>query len=793
MKTLQNSIDALVLSKKFPPTVFRKKYTIPFAKQIETNEVLIISSFPPRECGIANYTKDLVNSLEIKFKSSINITVCPLESNSEQHNYNQQICSPLNVDDVFSFQKTLDFINTKSNTSLVIIQHEFGFFNGREDVFFNFISSIVKPVIIVFHTVLPLPNLKLKIDIQKISDFCESIIVMTKTSATILKNEYEIMEDKISVIPHGTHLINHTDKIKLKKKYLLNNKLVLSTFGLISSGKSIETTLYALPKIIEKNPNVMFLIIGITHPTVVKNEAEKYRIFLSEIVLELNLEQHVRFINKYLPLSELLEYLQLSDVYLFTSKDPNQAVSGTFSYAISCGCPVVSTPIPHAKEVIKNDNGIIFNFENSEELASAVIRLLNDENLRKNISSNSLHSMASTAWENSAIAHALLFNKFFVKNNTLEYRLPKIDLSHLDKLTTDFGIIQFSKINHPDITSGFTLDDNARALITVAAHFKLTNEEADLARIKIYLNFLDFCLQEDGTMLNYVDENYLFTPQNYLTNLEDSNGRAVWSLGYLLSISNILPSYIIQIAENIFERVISNFSKNYSSRAMAFAIKGLHLKDSHRKESKNKDLIVQLSNRLVQMYKHESKENWNWFESYLTYANSILPEALLCAWQVTNDKTYLDIAKDSFDFLVSKIFIGDEIKVISNKNWMSLDTEFNFNSCNLKKHGGEQPIDVAYTIFALEKFYEVFKNEDYFRKINVAFSWFLGNNHLHQIVYNPCTAGCYDGVEEENVNLNQGSESTVSYLLARIKLEHLIKERTKKVNYKDFNLNSILL
>jgi hypothetical protein len=191
MKTLQNSIDALVLSKKFPPTVFRKKYTIPFAKQIETNEVLIISSFPPRECGIANYTKDLVNSLEIKFKSSINITVCPLESNSEQHNYNQQICSPLNVDDVFSFQKTLDFINTKSNTSLVIIQHEFGFFNGREDVFFNFISSIVKPVIIVFHTVLPLPNLKLKIDIQKISDFCESIIVMTKTSATILKNEYE--------------------------------------------------------------------------------------------------------------------------------------------------------------------------------------------------------------------------------------------------------------------------------------------------------------------------------------------------------------------------------------------------------------------------------------------------------------------------------------------------------------------------------------------------------------------------------------------------------------------------
>jgi glycosyltransferase involved in cell wall biosynthesis len=437
----------------FKMPVVEKSNLALFAKK-ELPEILFITTYPPRECGIANYTKDLVNSLELKFKNSISINVCPIESNSEKHSYLQNVCEPLNVDDVVSFQNTLEYINAKSKTSLVIIQHEFGFFNDREDVFFNFISSIVKPIIIVFHTVLPNPNSNLKVNIQKIADFCESIIVMTKTSAKILTDEYGIEEEKISIIPHGTHLVNHTDKINLKQKYSLENKLVLSTFGLISSGKSIETTLHSLPKIIKRNSNVMFLVIGITHPSVVKNEGERYRMFLEETVVKLKLEKHVRFINKYLPLPELLEYLQLSDVYLFTSKDPNQAVSGTFSYAISCGCPVVSTPIPHAKEVIKEDNGIIFNFENSPELSDAVIKLLNNEELRKNISSNSLHSMASTAWENSAIAHASLFNKYFTKNNKLEFRLPPIDLSHLDKLTTDFGIIQFSKINHPDISSG---------------------------------------------------------------------------------------------------------------------------------------------------------------------------------------------------------------------------------------------------------------------------------------------------------------------------------------------------
>ncbi len=268
---------------------------------------------------------------------------------------------------------------------------------------------------------------------------------------------------------------------------------------------------------------------------------------LESKVEELNLQQYVQFINRFLPLHDLLEYLQLTDIYLFTSRNPNQAVSGTFSYAISCGCPVVSTPIPHAREVLRNDAGIIIDFENSKELADAVIRLLKDEQLRKTISSNGLHRIASTAWENSAIAHSMLFEKISGVQISLNYNLPEINLDHIKKLTTDFGMIQFSKINQPDIESGYTLDDNARAMVALCQHYELTKDENDIKYIKIYFDFIKFCQQGEGNFLNYVDERKKFTEQNDSTNLEDSNGRAIWALGYLISKKSIFPEEFLPV------------------------------------------------------------------------------------------------------------------------------------------------------------------------------------------------------------------------------------------------------
>ena len=726
----------------------------------ELAEVLFITSYPPRECGIATYSQDLIKALNNKFSNSLSIKVCALESGEVNYQYPGEVKYVLKTSVSTEYEKLAIKINKNERIKIVVIQHEFGFYCIQEQAFMEFLYELSKPVAIVFHTVLPHPDEKLKSKVQCIAAACESIIVMTHISADILMNDYGVSQHKISVIAHGTHLVPHISEKLLKSKYNLKDRKVLTTFGLLSSGKSIETTLDALPAIVKQCPEVMFLIIGKTHPEVVKNEGEKYREMLEEKVTHFGLQDNVRFINKYLALPELLEYLQLTDIYLFTTNDPNQAVSGTFAYAMSCGCPIISTPIPHAKEVLTQDTGIIFDFGNSQQLAGSVIRLLNDESLRLNISVNTLQKIVSTAWENSAVAHAMLFEKIIGEKLTVRYNLPAINLDHLKQMTTNTGIIQFSKINQPDLSTGYTLDDNSRALVAICMYYKSTGDEKSIFYIQKYLRFIKFCQQPGGDFLNYVDQDNKFTDQNKCVNLDDANGRAVWALGYLISLVDQLPTKIILEADRIIEKTMPYLVRIHSTRAMAFAIKGLYYYHRTIESPENLNLIKTFANRMVQMYRHESFEKWEWFESYLTYANSILPEAMLYAWLLTGETVYKEIALTSINFLFSHTFNENGIEVISNKKWLVKGEKMG--------HYGEQPIDVAYTIMTLSKFYDVFGEEEYREKMETAFNWFLGNNRLHQIIYNPCTGGCYDGLEENNVNLNQGAESTISYLMARM-------------------------
>jgi len=723
-------------------------------------EILFITSFPPRECGIATYSQDLIKALRNKFSNSLFIKVCALETGDVNYSYSKDVKYVLNTSLPNEYEKLAVKINADSRIKIVLVQHEFGFFHTQEQAFLDFLYEVTKPVVIVFHTVLPSPDEGLKTKIRNIAAACRSIIVMTRTSAGILMNQYDVPQQKISVIAHGTHLVPHLSELFLKEKYGLSGRKVLTTFGLLSSGKSIETTLEALPEIIITHPEVIFLVIGKTHPEVVKSEGEKYREMLEQKVKQYNLQDNVRFINSYLPLPDLLEYLQLTDVYLFTTNDPNQAVSGTFVYAASCACPIISTPIPHAREVLTEDTGIIFDFRNAGQLAEGVLRLLNDEPLRRSISSNTLQKIVSTAWENSAVAHAKLLEEIADGKISIQYTLPEINLEHLFKMTTDVGIIQFSKINQPDLDSGYTLDDNARALIAMCMNYKLNRDAKSLYYIQKYLSFIMRCLQPGGNFLNYLDKGCRFTAQNNTTNLDDANGRAVWALGYLLSLKGCLPEDILSEAETIMQKSLRCLGTVYSTRAMAFVIKGLYYYNTAKRSPENIELVKTFANRMVQMYKHEANEKWEWFESYLTYANSILPEALLYSWLMTGEAIYRDIARSSLDFLLLQTFNENGIEVISNRNWL--------HKGQVAGHFGEQPIDVAYTIMTLGKFYAEFRDDDYRLKMETAFNWFLGKNRLNQIFYNPCTGGCYDGLEETHVNLNQGAESTISYLMARL-------------------------
>ena len=726
-------------------------------------ELLIITSYPPRECGIATYSRDLIEALNNKFSQSMEIKVCALENSEDIFSYPSEVKYTLKTFLPDGYLKLANAINLDPDIQIVLIQHEFGFFKMQEQAFMNFLHQLTKPAIIVFHTVLPRANEKLKLAVQQIAAACVSVIVMTHNSKGILTQDYDLPSDKISVIAHGTHLVSFISNATLKKKYALGNRKILTTFGLLSRGKSIETTIDALPAIVSRFPDVLFLVVGKTHPEIVKNDGEEYRETLEKKVKTYGLEDHVKFINQYLPLPELLEYLQLTDIYLFTTNDPNQAVSGTFAYAMSCGCPVISTPIPHAREVLTRDTGIIFDFGNSQQLTEKVIQLLENKPLRKNIRNNSLQAIIATAWENSAINHALQFEQLSQGKITLQYNLPGINLAHLKTMTNRTGIVQFAKNNQPDMHSGYTLDDNARALIVSCMQHKLFGDAKSMAYINTYFSFIKRCILPSGSFLNYMDTEFRFTEQNYATNLEDSNGRALWALGYLISMKEILPEEMVAEACVLFKKAMLRAEKMHSTRAMAFVVKGLNFYYSAFSEPDLLNLIKTLAKRLERMYEHESDNNWNWFESSLTYANSILPDAMLHAWQVTKEPLYREIAINSLDFLISKTFSDDGIAVVSNRGWMQKGEKYN--------RFGEQPIDVAYTVMTLSAFYQEFNNPFYLDKMSIAFNWFLGRNQLHQIVYNPATGGCYDGLEEKNVNINQGAESTVSYLMARLTME----------------------
>lgn len=390
MMTLQTTLQKPVLVKSNKNLSIESEFANAFVKnkngaivpdsKVVLPEILVLSSYPPRECGLATYSQDLIKALNNKFGDSFDIKVCALENGDASLKYPKEVTCTLDTSDSEAYFSLAKMINASSTIKSIMIQHEFGLFgsdNGSD--LLKFMNFLYKPIVMVFHTILPKAELNMKINVKSLISSCESVIVMTQNAAEILKKEYFAPADKISVIAHGTHLVPHLSKIMLKEKYDFVGKKVLTTFGLLSSGKGIESTIESLPAIILAHPDTLFLIIGKTHPSVVKAEGEKYRNSLEARVKELGLQNHVLFVNAYLTLPILLEYLQLTDIYIFTSKDPNQAVSGTFAYAMSCACPIISTPIPHALEALSGDTGIIVDFQNTTKLAEATIQLLNDE------------------------------------------------------------------------------------------------------------------------------------------------------------------------------------------------------------------------------------------------------------------------------------------------------------------------------------------------------------------------------------------------------------------------------
>ncbi len=718
-----------------------------------------LGTYPPRECGIATFTRDLSSALDNKYYPSLSSKIIAIKKKSDYKVYPDNVLYPIIDEDLKSYNIIAKKINSTEKFKIVNVQHEFGIYGGDYgEYLLEFLETIQKPIVTTLHTILPNPKQKMWKILKKISELSKKLVIMNKLGKQILRDDYKINEDKIVLIPHGTPTVPFNEGQKFKKLMGFENKIILGSFGMINSGKGYEYIIESLPPLINEYPNILYLIIGATHPLVKEKEGEKYRNFLKRKINKLDLQNNIKFINKYLSIEEIIRYLQVTDIFLSANQDPYQITSGTLAYAASSGKAIVSTPYYHARDLLTPERGILVNFKDASLFTRAIKKLISFPEFKRTIEFNIYSYTRNSIWPNVAITYFNLFKKINPELNKCRFSVPPINLKHVKKLTNNFGMIQFSKFTNPDIESGYSSDDNARALIVSANYYQKFKNKATLNLIRIYLNFIEY-ITYNLRFYNFVTKREKIDLSHWS---EDAHGRTLWALGYIQSIEE-LPKTLRVKALELFNKGIGIIEKVKSPRAIAFAIIGLYY--THQSTNIDIEIINKLSDFLVNIYEEHAKGEWKWFENYLTYSNSKLSEALFYSFKLTNNKKYLRIATQSLEFLINQNFINGFYVPIGQNGW--------YKKSGKRALYDQQPINTSSMVQTLVQAYKVTKKERYSKLALKAFEWFLGRNTLKQVVYDDTFCGCYDGVEKDSVNLNQGAESTVCYLMARISLEKI--------------------
>jgi len=733
----------------------------------DQNWILYVSTYPPRECGIATFTRDLTKSMDKRFNPTLKSKILAINDNgSSMYNYVSKVKMQLNESYIEKYIDVAKKINNDKRIKLVSIQHEFGIFGGNYgDYIIPFLDTLKKPVVVTFHSVLPKPDPDRLRIVKAIAKRSSAITVMANSAVDILTEDYGIERKKINVIHHGVPMFHPNRKDKIKKKIGLENHFIISTFGLINKGKGIEYTIRAMLKVVKKHPNALFLVIGETHPQVRKNDGEDYRNKLLSMVKEFKLQDHVKFYNKYLTLQEIIWYLEATDIYVNAALDPNQITSGTVAYALGAGKAIISTPSLYGKEMIEDEKGILVDFKDSNGIASAINKMIENPKFRRKIEKNAYKFGTKMQWSNVASDYLNTFKKIInVKESVGLHKFPKFKLTHLLSLTDDTGVIQHAKHSISNRETGYALDDNARALIVAIKSYTLFRDAQSFELTKKYLSFIQYCQRKDGMFHNSVGYDRRFIDE---TGSEDSYGRSLWAVGCVIS-SKIYEN-IKATAKFIFDNAIENYKKINSLRGKAFTIHGLYNYYTVYKNKDIKEKVKYLADFLVRKYKQNKSEGWRWFENSVTYSNGIIPSSLFLAYEMLGDKKYLEVGKESLDFLSNLVIIDNKLVLIGHNGWYLKNGERSFHD--------QQPVDAASMVYAYKIAYNITKENKYYQNSLIAFHWFLGKNSINQVVYDEVTGGCFDGLLPNCLNLNQGAESTISYLIARLNVEEMKRNK----------------
>ena len=627
-------------------------------------KIAYISTYPPRECGLATFNQNLMRAINSNFSERKSLAqggfvVALNDSESmQEYEYPEEVKYVIRQNHQKDYIRAANYINT-SEADTCLLEHEFGIYGGESGIYIlPLINRLEKPLISILHTILKKPSYVQRIIIREIAEQSAKIIVMSRRAVEFLVDIYDVPIEKIQIIEHGVPDVEASKDNPVKNLSQFKNRRVLLTFGLISRNKGLETVVKALPKIVEKHPDVTYVVLGNTHPGVIKNSGEEYRDHLKSLATQLNVSKNLAFINKFVSEEELVNYLAAAEIYVTPYLNEAQITSGTLSYAIGAGAAVVSTPYWHASELLADNRGRLFDFKNSDALAEIVIDLLDNDNALTELKENAYEYGLHTRWpvigsEYIKVAQEACSNHDFsdkiLRNSIVDPEImPKFSLTHVLRLTDDTGIVQHAKYGIPNLKEGYCLDDNARALImALMAHQRYKSNEA-FELLPVYLSFIHYMQTEDGNFRNFLSFN-----RQYLDEVgsEDSFGRTIWALGHLIGCAHqVIRTGSLHL--ELFNRSFSHFKALKHLRGMANTIIGisLYLQVVPGDDGMVNELI-RLTQPLIAAYETNQSEEWQWFEEKMTYDNAILPLALLHSCEITGNDKVKQVAMKTMAFL----------------------------------------------------------------------------------------------------------------------------------------------
>jgi glycosyltransferase involved in cell wall biosynthesis len=736
----------------------------------QPSKIAFVSDYLPRMCGIATFTHDLRGAVAAQ-NPHAECGVLAINDVPEGYDYGPEVQFELQEQRLRDYQEAVNFVRF-NGFDAICLQHEFGIYGGRSG---SHILAILRevdlPVVTTLHTILEEPAPDQRRVMDEIVRQSERLVVMTERGRTILREVYSAPAAKIDLIAHGIPNMPYVDPDSLKDQFGVEGKKVLLTFGLLSPGKGIEYVVGALPEITRQHPELIYIVLGATHPHLLRTEGERYRLSLERLAEKLGMTQHVAFYNRFVELEELEQFIGAADIYVTPYLSKAQATSGTLCYAFGCGKAVVSTPYWHAEELLAEDRGVLVPFRDSSAIATAVCGLLDDEARLDAMRSRAYLAGRGMIWSQAAHHYLASFRqargdhrhhhgpRFAVKTLAQQpIELPELTLDHVERLTDSIGIFQHAAYAMPSYADGYCTDDNARALLLMVLLESSSHDTPVRRQLATrYSAFLQHAFDRDRRRFrNFMSFDRRWRDE---TGSDDCFGRCLWVLGICLGRSK--HRSFQKWAAELFLQALPELEAMGSPRAWAFGLIGVQEYLEHLSGDRSVSAVNdRVTEKLIRLYEAQSEQDWPWFEPVLSYANAKLPHALICSGRHggAHRERALELGLQTLRWLLTEQTQGGHFAPIGSNGF--------YRRGGPRAHFDQQPIEAQATVSACVEAFEATGDRFWRDEARRAFEWFLGRNDLDQPLYNPASGGCYDGLHFDRVNLNQGAESTLAFLLA---------------------------